>query len=391
MRVLHVTPYFAPAFIYGGPPRSILGLCHALQRAGADVEVVTTTANGDGELPPSVSTRREFARVPVTYVPRTFPKQHFNAASVADVLDRRASDVDVVHLHGCWNLFGWSAARWCRRRGVPYIVSPRGMLHQWSFNDGRASKWIGYRMMEAPTLRRARILHATTVDESEQIAALRIAHEIVVVPNGLDDIDAAPPARSDAFRASAGCGTDDFLVLFLARIHPKKGLDTLVEAVRRTIGHHPNVRLLVAGSGEHEHVAAAETSARDLIASGHVRFAGHLSGDDRGVALASADAFALTSHSENFGLSIAEAMAAGLPVIVSRACPWPQIDTWRAGFWVDNTPEAASDALSTLAGDRALARDMGQNGRREIRLHLDWKRIAADMLDMYARAAGQLE
>src|SRR5438093_2578251 len=93
MRIVHVTPYFAPAFIYGGPPRSILGLCHALQRAGADVEVVTTTANGDGELPPSVSTRREFARVPVTYVPRTFPKQHFNAASVADVLDRRAFDV----------------------------------------------------------------------------------------------------------------------------------------------------------------------------------------------------------------------------------------------------------------------------------------------------------
>jgi glycosyltransferase involved in cell wall biosynthesis len=387
MRILHVTPYFAPAFVYGGPPRSILGLCHALQRAGTDVEVVTTTANGNEELPSSVSARREFARVPVTYVPRTFPKHHFNAASIADVLNRRSGDVDVVHVHGCWNLFGWAAARWCRRRRIPYVVSPRGMLHQWSFGDGRAKKWVSYRVMEAPTLRRARILHATTVDESEQIAALRIANEIVVVPNGLDDIDAAPPARSDAFRASVGCGPDDFLVLFLARIHPKKGLDTLLDAVRRTIAHHPNVRLLVAGTGEQEHVAAAEAAARDLMAAGHVRFAGHVSGDNRRVALASADAFALTSHSENFGLSIAEAMAAGLPVIVSRACPWPQIDTWRAGFWIENTAEAASVALCALASDRAMARDMGQNGRREIRLHLDWQRIAADMLQMYARAS----
>src|SRR5919202_3214264 len=123
MRVLHVTPYFAPAFVYGGPPRSILGLCRALRRAGADVEVVTTTANGDSELPAAVAAGREFDGVPVTYLPRTFPKRHFNAASLEAILDMRRN-VDLVHVHGCWNLFGWSAARWSRRRSIPYVVSP---------------------------------------------------------------------------------------------------------------------------------------------------------------------------------------------------------------------------------------------------------------------------
>jgi glycosyltransferase involved in cell wall biosynthesis len=117
-----------------------------------------------------------------------------------------------------------------------------------------------------------------------------------------------------------------------------------------------------------------------------VRFAGHLAGEERRVALASADAFALTSHSENFGLGIAEAMAAGLPVVVSRECPWPEIESWRAGFRVPNTSEAVRNALATLSADPAAARSMGQNGRREIRRYLDWGRIGADMLRMYERA-----
>ena len=104
MRVLHVTPYFAPAFVYGGPPRSVLGLCRALQRAGARVDVVTTTANGSAELPPAVTRQATFDGVPVTYVPRSFPKRHFRAAALTRVLDAHAGGCDLVHVHGCWNL-----------------------------------------------------------------------------------------------------------------------------------------------------------------------------------------------------------------------------------------------------------------------------------------------
>ena len=114
-------------------------------------------------------------------------------------------------------------------------------------------------------------------------------------------------------------------------------------------------------------------------------FAGHLTGDDRRLALAGADAFVLTSHSENFGLSVAEAMASGVPVIVSRDCPWPQIETWHAGLWVDNTAEAVSAALQTLMSDPAAARAMGENGRGGVRAHLSWPRLAGEMLAAYGR------
>ncbi len=385
MRILHITPYFAPAFVYGGPPRSVLGLCRALQRAGVEVDVVTTTANGADELPPSVTGQATFDTVPVTYVPRSFPKRYFRSAALTRVLDARHRGCDLVHVHGCWNLFGWTAARWCRRTGLPYVLSPRGMLHPWSFDHGRMeTKWLSYWLVEAPTLRGARLLHATSQEESDVIAALRLGTETVLVPNGLDDLDAPVPDRSDAFRARFGVQPADFLVLFLGRLHPKKGLETLIEAFRRLPAER--VSLLVAGTGEPEYIERLQTAARDLILAGRVHFAGHLTGDDRRLALASADAFALASHSENFGLSVAEAMAAGLPVVVSRNCPWPQIEAWRAGFWVDNTADAVGAALTTLIADRPTARAMGANGRREVRTYLCWDRLAGQMLRAYERA-----
>ena len=384
MRILHVTPYFAPAFVYGGPPRSVLGLCRALQSAGADVDVVTTTANGAEELPPSVTGQATFDNVRVTYVPRSFPKRYFRSAALTPLLDARESSYDLVHLHGCWNLFGWTAARWCRRTGVPYVLSPRGMLLPWSFDHGRMRKWVSYRLVEARTLRGARFLHATSQEESDAIGALQLGAEVVLVPNGLDDLDAPLPDRSDAFRARCGVQPGDFLVLFLGRLHPKKGIEVLVEALRRLPTER--VRLLVAGAGEPEYVERLQAAARDLTLTDRVHFAGHLNGDDRRLALASADAFALTSHSENFGLSVAEAMAAGLPVVVSRNCPWPQIEAWRAGLWVENTADAVSSALAALVGDRLAARAMGANGRREIRTFLCWDRLAGEMLQAYERA-----
>ena len=109
-------------------------------------EFSTTTANGATDLPASVTERGSFEDVPVTYLPRSFPKRDFRSAALDAALDAVADGCDVVHVHGCWNFFGWEAARWCWRRGVPYVLSPRGMLYPWSFRQGRwIRKWLSYR------------------------------------------------------------------------------------------------------------------------------------------------------------------------------------------------------------------------------------------------------
>src|SRR5207237_8283496 len=126
--VLHVSPYFAPAFASGGPPRSILGLCQGLQAHGVDVRVMTTTAGGAEELPAAASEPRAYEGVPAWYFPLAEPRRLWNAPALRRALARELTAYDLVHIHGLWHLPGWDAARLARRRGVPYVVSPRGML-----------------------------------------------------------------------------------------------------------------------------------------------------------------------------------------------------------------------------------------------------------------------
>jgi glycosyltransferase involved in cell wall biosynthesis len=390
VRVLHVTPYFAPAFVYGGPPRSILGLCRGLQHAGAAVAVVTTTANGNTELPHEATKGSAFADVRVDYLRRSFPKRHFGASGLRAWLDDHRGAYDLAHVHGCWNVFGWSAARWCRTAGLPYVISPRGMLHPSSFQKDSIRKSVAYRAIEQRTLRAARFIHATSAEEAAIVSALDTGPPIVMVPNGIDIVDAPSNASTHAFRARQGATASDFVFLFLGRLHPQKGIDRLIAAFREVAAVRAGAQLWLAGTGDAEYVQRLRDMAHEFVPGGRIVFTGFLDGEDRRMALASANAFVLTSLSENFGMGVAEALAAGCPAIVTRECPWRQIEEWRAGFHVDSAPPAIAAAMERLAADPAGARLMGENGRRAVRQALDWNRLAVDMLDAYRSALGAI-
>ena len=319
-------------------------------------------------------------------MPRGFPKRSFAAPRLTALLDAHRDDYDLVHVHGCWNLFGWAAARWCRRHGKPYVLSPRGMLHPWSFGHGRFRKAIAYRLVESRTLRAARFIHTTSDEETGIVTSLGVAAPVVMIPNGVDVGNPPSPAAAEEFRRRLGAEPSDFVLLFLGRLHPKKGLDRLIEAFRLALSEHPRLFMVLAGSGHAEYVAHVNQETRDLQNAKRLVLPGFLDGGDRRLGLASADAFVLTSHSENFGLSVAEAMAAGLPVIVSRECPWEQIEQWRSGFWVENTREAIAAAIVELSRDLASARAMGENGRRGVAGSLDWNTVALAMRQAYRSA-----
>src|SRR5688572_6958558 len=151
MRVLHVSAYFAPAFQYGGPPRSILGLCRALQRVGVDVEAFTTTADGKGELP-AAPHGQLYEGVPVRYFPRAFPRRFFGVRGLAAALREACRGCDLLHVHGLWNIPAWTAARVARRAGVPYILSPRGMLNPPAVRHSAWRKKLFYQLVERRNL-----------------------------------------------------------------------------------------------------------------------------------------------------------------------------------------------------------------------------------------------
>lgn len=383
MKILHVSPYFAPAFVYGGPPRSVLGLCKALRRAGVEAEVAATAANGAEDLSSDVAGAGEYEGVPARYFPRSFPRSLFRSAGLKAYLARVAGEHDLAHIHGCWNFASWDAGAAFRLLPLPYVLSPRGMLEPWSFAHGRIKKRIAYSLFERRNVAGAAAIHATTAEERDGVERLGLGVPTRVIPNGLalEEFETMPEGRG--FRQRHGIGAGDLLALFLGRIHVKKGLETLCSAFERVAAANPAARLAIVGEGDADYVGSLRARFAASVGRRAIIFAGKLEGAARLEALAAADIFALASHSENFGLSIAEAMASGKPVVISRECPWPEIESWGAGARVENSPEAFAEALGRLAGDGELRRRMGASGRREMFAHYSWSRVAEEMRGLY--------
>ncbi|HKB14043.1 MAG TPA: glycosyltransferase [Vicinamibacterales bacterium] len=379
MRVVHVSAYFPPAFRYGGPPASVLGLCKGLQRAGVDVEVVTTTANGAEPLPASPPEGTEYDGIPVRYAASAFPRRFFGARlrePLADALDR----ADVCHIHGIWNVPEWWASHLARARNVPYVVSPRGMLQPAAVRRGEWRKAVAYRLIEERNLRGASLLHATSEQEADAIRDLHLDVPVAIVPNGVDLPSA--DATAGACRARLGIPGDAFVVLFLGRMHRIKRLDLLADAFTLARATHPSLHLVVAGPDEHDLLPALNTRLASHAANVHTP--GAVSGGEKWALLKDADVMVQCSDSESFGLAVVESLAAGVPVIATRTCPWSEIEARGCGKWVDQNAAAIADAIRALAADAPLRRDMGARAAAFAREHYSWDRIAKTMTGIYS-------
>jgi glycosyltransferase involved in cell wall biosynthesis len=379
MRVLHVSPYFAPAFRYGGPPRSVLGLCKGLQHAGVHVEVLTTAANGPTDLPASPPDGDEYEGIPVRYLPVAFPRRFFGARMripLTTALER----ADLCHIHGIWNVPEWSAARLARARQVPYVMSPRGMLQAGALNQGRWRKRIAYRLFEQANLAGAALLHATSDTEADTLRLLGLDVPVVVAPNGVDT--AAAANAHDGFRERLEIPLNAFVVLFLGRIHPIKRLDLLAEAFDSVRRSRPTTHLVLAGPDERGYLADVLRRLTDH--AGFVHVVETLSEADRWALLRASNVLVQCSDSESFGLAIVEGMAAGIPVVATRTCPWPEIEKRRCGFWVEQSAAEVAAAVEVLVADRAQAAAMGERGAVFARERYGWEVIARQVAASYA-------
>src|SRR3954465_13658692 len=359
MRVVHVSAYFPPAFRYGGPPASVLGLCKGLQRAGVDVEGVTTTANGDAALPASPREGSEYDGVPVRYAAAAFPRRFFGARlrePLADALDR----ADICHIHGIWNVPEWWASHLARAAGVRYVISPRGMLQRQAMNRGRWRKAAAFALLERRNLQAAELLHATSEQEAGAIGALNLGVPITVVPNGVDFASAAAAARG--CRARLGIPAGAFVVLFLGRMHRIKRLDLLADAFAEVAATHPNAHLVLAGPDEQGLLPGVLRRLSAVVDRVHA--IGSVHGARKWALLRDADVMVQCSDSESFGIVVAESLAAAVPVVATRTCPWRELETRDCGLWVEQTAPAIAAAIRLLADDPVRRAGMGERGAR---------------------------
>ncbi|ACL66588.1 glycosyl transferase group 1 [Anaeromyxobacter dehalogenans 2CP-1] len=379
MRVLHVSGCYAPATEWGGVVTAVRGMLHALSSAGVEVELLTTTQRSRAELPAIPSGRRDVDGVPVSY----FRSVHrlgraFWAPGLGRALRARAPSFDLVHLHMLWTAAGIVAARHCRARGIPYVVTLHGALNPWALRQRAFEKRVFLAAAERRNLRGAARLHFTTEAERDEAPPWVRTLPAVVVPDVVD-------AERFVGLGNADERAHSFEVLLLSRIHAVKGFDLLVPAMRRVRALEPRARLVVAGPDEGGHRAVVE---RQVAAAGlreAVTFTGLLDETGRARALARAALLVAPSHQENFGMSVAEAMSAGLPVIVSdRVNLAGDVQRAGAGEVVPLDEGALADAILRVLRDPARRSDMGAAGRRLVTERFSSRAVGGALRAAYA-------
>lgn len=380
MRVLHVVGCYPPANEWGGLPAAVAGFTAALPLAGVECEVFTTTGRGARALPPIAPGTRKVGASRVTWFRAPDVFRSFVAPAMLGALARRVREFDLVHVHMLWAFPGIAAARAAERAGVPYVVSPHGALDPWSLTQWPRMKKAFLRLAEDRTLRRAAFLHFTASAERDVAPAPYRALPSEIVANVVDPAPFAAMGRQGRRAASRD-------VVILGRIHLMKGFDLLVPAMREVRRRVPGARLVVAGPDEDGYRAEVERLAREAELSDAVVFTGLLDAEGRARVLEDAAVLAMPSYRENFGLSAAEAMAAGLPVVVSdKVNICGEIAAAGAGRVVPIAVPALAAALVELLEAPELRARMGEGGRALVRARYAPPRVGAELRDAYARA-----
>ena len=360
---------------HGGPSRSVTALCSHQAEQDADVSLVSYDTGEPTSIiePDRAEVTLRFA--PAEPVWRPLLRGASNHFAEALAAEARGADT-ILHDHGVWMPSNHATVATARRLGVPLVVSTRGMLTRWALGQSRMKKRVAWLLYQGRDLRSARLLHATAESEVEDIRRVGLRQPVVVLPNGVElPRDARGMPEASTRRA-----------LFLSRVHPKKGLLNLVEAWAqvRPMGWE----LVLAGPDEGGHRAEVEAHAR--IHNVDVVWAGSVDDSAKWDLYRSADLFVLPTFSENFGIVVAEALAAGTPAITTTGAPWELLNREQCGWWIDIGVEPLVAALRDAAnlGDEAR-HAMGQRGRAYVREHLSWEHVAEGMLAAYRWLLGQ--
>lgn len=376
MRALHVVPAVAPR--YGGPSEVALRLVASLREAGVDALLATTDADGEGRLPVETGKIVEYLGARCILFPRWRGESLKPSVALSRWLRGHAGEFDIVHVHSVFSHPSLAAGRAARRAGVPYFVRPLGQLDEWSLSQHAWRKQAFLALGGRALVERAAALHWT--DESEQRRAPRFAAErpSFVAPLGVDE----------RLFEESGAGEREAVVLFLSRLHQKKNVEALIDAFASLGEDADGWRLVVAGDGEKAYVASLRSRA---AATGRpVDFVGWLTGEQKALALRSASLFVLPSMQENFGIVVAEAMAAGTPVAVSEEVALASaVARGEAGWVIPPGQGGLAAVLAEAIHSPAERRRRGDEARSLAADRFRWKAVARALVDEYDRLVSQ--
>ena len=371
MKILHVVPSFYPATYWGGPIWSTKAICDGMAaRVGVDLRVLTSDAAG-----PVIGVRVKPVKLPyrVHYARRL--AGHCIAPGLLARLPGAIQWADIVHVTGTYNMPTLPAFVLARAMGKPLVWSPRGALQataEWP-DAPRLRIKRGFEHLANLLRPRGAVLHVTAAQEARASVHRLGDMACAIIPNAVD-----VPRDIPAHRAAGA----QRRLMFLSRLHPKKGLEVLFEAMAQLPARFS---LDIYGTGDAAYVRTLQMRAK--LSNGRIRLHGHVEGADKAAAFASADLFVLPSHSENFGIVVAEALAHAVPVLTTQNTPWHDLDRHGCGRCIDLPhSELAAEIAALAAGDLAA---MGQKGRDWMRRDFSTAKMVAGFGDLYRCLHGQ--
>ncbi|MFZ9739253.1 MAG: glycosyltransferase [Prochlorotrichaceae cyanobacterium] len=384
LKVLQVVPSVSP--VRGGATTAVLELVRSLLQQGVETEIITTNDNGPGVLDVPLWERLDFEGIPVTFFPRWSPPlrglTEF-AISPAHTrwLAKHLHRYDLLEIHATFSYVCTAAGYVARRQQHPYLICPHGQFSPWVIQQKTRKKLLYNRLFEQENFRQVWGVHCTTVAEVENVKAFGITAPAFSIPLGVTVADPVPDA-ADRLRQRYQIPSDRTILLFLSRFHPKKRPDFLLSVLAHC--QDTNFHLVLAGDGDPDYRAFLETCIDNSGLRDRVTLPGFLTGEAKALALYGSDLFVLPSYGENFGIAVAEAMAVGLPVMITPEVEISdEIADQAAGWVVPGQEEAWQMALREALTTPALREQRGQNGKAYAQTHYNWETIGQGLVEAY--------
>ncbi len=361
MRVIHTVPGVIKEA--GGPSYSVLRLCDSLVEIGADVSLATLA------WPQTISQRPYIKQFRFGIGPR---RLGISPDMKSWLKSQVKTGMEIVHNHSLFMMPNVYSGQVCRNSHAKLIVSPRGTFSGWALQRNALIKQIFWRFLQGPAVREAACFHVTSYSEYLDVRRMGFTQPVCVIPNGID----IPPLE---FKPKMPRRK----VLFLGRIHPVKGIDILLNAWSVLEGRFPEWDLEILGPSSDGYQQKMMGLARDLNLT-RVSFGGAVYGVDKVKAYQSAELFVLPTHTENFGVAVAEALASAIPVVVTKGAPWRGLEKHGAGWWIDNGAASLVHNMDlAMRTDPTVLAKMGRAGREWMIREYSWGDIGQSMFSVY--------
>jgi glycosyltransferase involved in cell wall biosynthesis len=376
MRVLHVIPSVSKRS--GGPATAIVPMCRALMQHGIEVLLVTT----DSGLRADEARNGEYKGVPAKFFSSQLGESFKYSRPLAAWLSLNIRHFSLAHIHAVFNHSSVAAVHVCRKAGVPYVIRPLGTLDPWSMTQRSLRKRLFWQVSGKAMLSNAAAVHYTT--DAEKIATegfLGLNHGRVIAL-GIEANSAVSTSRDKLGQYFPALACEPY-VLVLSRLHPKKGLDVLIEAFLALVERHGHWQLVIAGDGPADYVLKLKTMASSSLHQDRILFTGWLDGEEKSALLDGASLLVLPSYQENFGLCVMEAMSHSVPVLVSTNVSLAsEIASANAGWVADVDKHALLAKLAEALADEGEREKRGRAGK-QLSLRYSWENAARGLVDLY--------